>query len=190
MNFELNERCSWRTESLSYKKHFTFVALGFAQLAKRFAIKVKGTTANVDVDGDTPLLWVLRDKFGLTGTKFGCGIAVCAACTVFLDGKPLRSCSLPISALGSGEITTIEGISGREAASQHLPSEGRSLLDRGVKHSRNADVDAENRAAVAIGPRVQSRNRLADQGKLALIFEARRGIERKLCGVRRELAVG
>jgi isoquinoline 1-oxidoreductase alpha subunit len=116
MNFELNERCSWRTESLSYKKHFTFVALGFAQLAKRFAIKVKGTTANVDVDGDTPLLWVLRDNFGLTGTKFGCGIAVCAACTVFLDGKPLRSCSLPISALGSGEIRTIEGISGREAA--------------------------------------------------------------------------
>jgi isoquinoline 1-oxidoreductase alpha subunit len=86
----------------------------------RFAIKANGTTANVDVEGDTPLLWVLRDNFGLTGTKFGCGIAVCGACTVFLDGKPLRSCSLPISALGSGEITTIEGILGREAAAvQH-----------------------------------------------------------------------
>jgi isoquinoline 1-oxidoreductase subunit alpha len=82
----------------------------------RFTIKVNGTTDSVDVEGDTPLLWVLRDHVGLTGTKFGCGIAVCGACTVFLDGKPLRSCSLPLSALGSGEVTTIEGISGREAA--------------------------------------------------------------------------
>jgi isoquinoline 1-oxidoreductase subunit alpha len=65
---------------------------------------------------DTPLLWVLRDSLGLTGTKFGCGIAMCGACTVFLDGKPLRSCSFPVSALGGCEVTTIEGLSGREAA--------------------------------------------------------------------------
>jgi isoquinoline 1-oxidoreductase alpha subunit len=70
----------------------------------------------VDVLPDTPLLWVIRDTIGLTGTKFGCGIAMCGACTVFLDGKPLRSCSFPVSALGNGEITTIEGLSGREAA--------------------------------------------------------------------------
>ena len=80
-----------------------------------FTIKVNGAQHSVDVDGDTPLLWVLRDTLGLTGTKFGCGIAQCGACTVFLDGKPLRSCSLPVSALGTGEITTIEAVSGREA---------------------------------------------------------------------------
>lgn len=80
-----------------------------------FTIKINGTQHSVDVDGDTPLLWVLRDTLGLTGTKFGCGIAQCGACTVFLDGKPLRSCSLPVSALGTGEITTIEAVSGREA---------------------------------------------------------------------------
>jgi isoquinoline 1-oxidoreductase alpha subunit len=81
-----------------------------------FQVKVNGQSHNVDVDGDTPLLWVLRDTIGLTGTKFGCGVAQCGACTVFLDGKPLRSCVLPMSALGTGEVTTIEGLSGREAA--------------------------------------------------------------------------
>jgi isoquinoline 1-oxidoreductase alpha subunit len=80
-----------------------------------FTLKVNGKEHTVDVDGDTPLLWVLRDSLGLTGTKFGCGIAQCGACTVFLDSKPLRSCSLPVSALGSREVTTIEGLSGREA---------------------------------------------------------------------------
>jgi isoquinoline 1-oxidoreductase alpha subunit len=70
----------------------------------------------VDVDADTPLLWVLRDSIGLTGTKFGCGVAQCGACTVFIDGRPLRSCSLPVSAVGSADVTTIEGVSGREAA--------------------------------------------------------------------------
>ena len=80
-----------------------------------FTIKVNGAMRRVDVDGDTPLLWVLRDALGLTGTKFGCGVAQCGACTVFLNGKPLRSCSLPVEALGNGEVTTIEGVSGREA---------------------------------------------------------------------------
>jgi isoquinoline 1-oxidoreductase subunit alpha len=80
-----------------------------------FQLKVNGQARDVDADGDTPLLWVLRDNLGLTGTKFGCGIAQCGACTVFLDGKPLRSCSLPVSAVGGAEITTIEGISGRES---------------------------------------------------------------------------
>ena len=81
-----------------------------------FTIKVNGAQHSVDVDGDTPLLWVLRDTLGLTGTKFGCGIAQCGACTVFLDGKPLRSCALPVAALGDGEVTTIEGVSGTRRA--------------------------------------------------------------------------
>ena len=81
-----------------------------------FQVRVNGQVHAVDVLPDTPLLWVIRDTVGLTGTKFGCGIAMCGACTVFLDGKPLRSCSFPVSALGTGEITTIEGLSGREAA--------------------------------------------------------------------------
>ena len=80
-----------------------------------FTITVNGNAHTVDVDGDTPLLWVLRDAIGLTGSKFGCGIAQCGACTVFLDGRPLRSCSLPVSAIGAAQETTIEGLSGREA---------------------------------------------------------------------------
>ena len=80
-----------------------------------YDINVNGRIHNVDVEPDTPLLWALRDSIGLTGTKFGCGIAQCGACTVFLDGRPLRSCSLPISAIGTGQVTTIEGLSGREA---------------------------------------------------------------------------
>jgi isoquinoline 1-oxidoreductase alpha subunit len=79
-----------------------------------YTIRVNGRTHTVDVDGDTPLLWVLRDTLGLTGTKYGCGVAQCGACTVLRDGKPLRSCTLPVSAL-SGEVTTIEGVAGREA---------------------------------------------------------------------------
>jgi isoquinoline 1-oxidoreductase subunit alpha len=80
-----------------------------------FQVKVNGRVHGVDVLPDTPLLWVIRDTIGLTGTKFGCGIAQCGACTVFLNGKPLRSCVFPVSALGDGEVTTIEGVSGRTA---------------------------------------------------------------------------
>jgi isoquinoline 1-oxidoreductase alpha subunit len=81
---------------------------------EEFRIKVNGQSHSVDVLPDTPVLWVLRDNLDLTGTKFGCGIAQCGACTVFLDGQPLRSCSLAVSGLGNGEITTIEGLAGRE----------------------------------------------------------------------------
>lgn len=79
------------------------------------AINVNGTTHRVDVDDDTPLLWVLRDNLGLTGTKFGCGVAQCGACTVYMDGKPLRSCSMPVSGIGEAKITTIDALSGKEA---------------------------------------------------------------------------
>jgi isoquinoline 1-oxidoreductase subunit alpha len=79
------------------------------------SIKVNGTQHSIDVDEETPLLWVLRDTLGLTGTKYGCGVAQCGACTVFLNGKPLRACALPVSAVGEGEVTTIEGVSGPAA---------------------------------------------------------------------------
>jgi isoquinoline 1-oxidoreductase subunit alpha len=75
-----------------------------------FSIKVNGHTHTVDVDGGTPLLWVLRDVLGLTGTKYGCGIAQCGACTVHIDGDPVRSCLLSVGSIGEREITTIEGI--------------------------------------------------------------------------------
>jgi|SRR5215472_13416262 len=75
-----------------------------------FCINVNGMKHTVDVDGDMPLLWVLRDVLGMTGTKFGCGIARCGACTVLIDGTPTRSCIKPVSELGTAVVTTIEVI--------------------------------------------------------------------------------
>ncbi len=74
-------------------------------------LQVNGQAHEVDVDPDMPLLWVLRDTLGMMGTKFGCGIAQCGACTVQVDGAAMRSCSVPVSAVGDGKITTIEGLS-------------------------------------------------------------------------------
>ncbi len=74
-------------------------------------LKINGQAHTVDADDDTPLLWVLRDHIGLTGTKYGCGIAQCGACTVHLDGVAARSCQIPLSAIAGAEITTIEGLS-------------------------------------------------------------------------------
>jgi isoquinoline 1-oxidoreductase alpha subunit len=82
-------------------------------------IKVNGVPHSVDVDDDTPMLWVLRDVLGMTGTKFGCGMALCGACTVHLDGKPVRSCITPISAAAGKRITTIEAI-GATAAGKKI----------------------------------------------------------------------
>ncbi len=73
-------------------------------------LTINGTTRNVDVEPDTPLLWVLRDELGLTGTKYGCGIAQCGACTVHVDGEPRRSCSMPVSMAVGTDVTTIEGL--------------------------------------------------------------------------------
>ena len=75
-----------------------------------FTVKVNGDTHSVDVDGDTPLLWVLRDVLGMTGTKFGCGMALCGACTVHLDGSPTRSCITTIDSVADAAVTTIEAI--------------------------------------------------------------------------------
>jgi isoquinoline 1-oxidoreductase alpha subunit len=73
-------------------------------------LNINGEETSIEVEGDMPLLWAIRDFVGLTGTKFGCGIGQCGACTVLIDGKPIRSCTLPVSA-ASGKITTIEGLS-------------------------------------------------------------------------------
>jgi isoquinoline 1-oxidoreductase alpha subunit len=75
-----------------------------------YAINVNGISRSVDVDEDTPVLWVLRDVLGMTGTKFGCGRALCGACTIHLDGQPVRSCVTPIAAVAGKRITTIEAI--------------------------------------------------------------------------------
>ncbi len=75
-----------------------------------YALKVNGRVQSVDVEPDTPLLWVLRDTIGLLGSKFGCGVGLCGACTVHLDGAAVRSCQTPISTVGARSVTTIEGI--------------------------------------------------------------------------------
>ncbi|MFY0688505.1 MAG: (2Fe-2S)-binding protein [Cyclobacteriaceae bacterium] len=76
-----------------------------------YQLKINGKAREVNVDSDTPLLWVLRDDLNLVGTKYGCGIAQCGACTVHVNGVAMRSCSMPISAVGGNEVTTIEGLS-------------------------------------------------------------------------------
>ncbi len=76
-----------------------------------YKLNVNGENKTVEVEADTPLLWVLRDSLEMVGTKYGCGIGMCGACTVHVDGKAKRSCQIPISQLGSGQVTTIEGLS-------------------------------------------------------------------------------
>ena len=81
-------------------------------------LNINGHPSTADVSADTPLLWVLRDVLGMTGTKFGCGIAQCGACTVHLDGQPVRSCLLAVGTIGDRKITTIEGIGATEAGAK------------------------------------------------------------------------
>jgi isoquinoline 1-oxidoreductase alpha subunit len=76
----------------------------------RYTLDINGVTRKVNVDADTPLLWVLRDELGLTGTKFGCGAALCGACTVHIDGVAKRSCVVPVSLVGTAKVRTIEGL--------------------------------------------------------------------------------
>ncbi|SFV28537.1 (2Fe-2S)-binding protein [Hyphomicrobium facile] len=82
------------------------------------SLKINGQPRDVDTSPDTPLLWALRDLLGLTGTKFGCGIAQCGACTVHVDGEAVRSCQLPIGSVGERAITTIEGIGATDAGAK------------------------------------------------------------------------
>ena len=123
-----------------------------------FTIKVNGTTRSVDVDGDTPLLWVLRDVLGMTGTKFGCGAALCGACTVHIDGVATRSCVTPIDSIDKSVVTTIEAIgataSGAKIQKAWLEHEvvqcgycqsgqimSASALLAGNPHPTDADID-------------------------------------------------
>lgn len=78
-------------------------------------ININGTNRDIDADPDMPLLWAIRDMLEMTGTKFGCGLAQCGACTVHLDGQPIRSCQTALGDVGTGRITTIEGVSGKVA---------------------------------------------------------------------------
>lgn len=91
-----------------------------------FSVQVNGGTYKVDVDGDTPLLWVLRDVLGMTGTKFGCGQALCGACTVHVDGVSVRSCATPMESVGESQITTIEAL--------HTVPHGKALQDAWIEH--------------------------------------------------------
>jgi isoquinoline 1-oxidoreductase alpha subunit len=81
-------------------------------------LKINGEAKTFDAPDDMPLLWALRDVLGMTGTKFGCGIAQCGACTVHIDGKPVRSCLLPVSAVGNRAVTTIEGVGASAAGAK------------------------------------------------------------------------
>jgi isoquinoline 1-oxidoreductase subunit alpha len=79
-------------------------------MSSKMSLSINGQSHQVDVEPDTPLLWVLRDELYLNGTKFSCGIGLCGACTVLIDGKPVRSCQLPVSAVGNQRVQTIEGL--------------------------------------------------------------------------------
>ena len=83
-----------------------------------FTFRINGQVHRADVDGDTPLLWVLRDVLGMTGTKFGCGVALCGACTVHIDGTPARSCITTIESVSTSEITTIEAVGATAAGAK------------------------------------------------------------------------
>jgi isoquinoline 1-oxidoreductase alpha subunit len=95
---------------------------------RMISLSINGQSHNADVEDSTPLLWVLRDTIGMTGTKYGCGIAQCGACTVHIDGVAMRSCSIPVSAVAGKQITTIEGI----AAGGKLSAVQQAWLDNDV----------------------------------------------------------
>ena len=77
--------------------------------------KLNGKSVDLDVETDMPLLWAIRNEVGLTGTKYGCGVAQCGACTVLLDGEPVRACSIPVAVVSGRKVTTIEGLGGKSA---------------------------------------------------------------------------
>src|SRR4051812_43880878 len=93
------------------------------------SLRINGKTVEVEAELDTPLLWVIRDHVGLTGTKFGCGAALCGACTVHVDGQPTRSCVTPVEAVAGSEITTIESLEGSDNKVAHAVQAAWQKLD-------------------------------------------------------------
>jgi isoquinoline 1-oxidoreductase subunit alpha len=93
------------------------------------SMTVNGRAVTVDTDPDTPLLWVLRENLKLTGTKFGCGVAACGACTVHVDGQPVRSCSLPLSAAAGADVVTIEGLAATTGSAADLHPVQKAWID-------------------------------------------------------------
>ena len=125
-------------------------------------LNINGAAVSVDADSSTPLLWVLRDSVGMTGTKFGCGVAACGACTIHLDGQPVRSCVTPVSAAAGKKITTIEGIGGdrvgkavqdawiaRDVAQCGYCQSGQIMSATGLLRGNRTPSDAEIDAAMA-----------------------------------------
>ena len=101
----------------------------------KFTLNVNGQTREVDAEPGTPLLWVIRDELELTGTKFGCGVAACGACTVHYNGTPIRSCSFPMDAAAGNQITTIEGLSGKVAEAVQAAWRERDVVQCGYCQS-------------------------------------------------------
>ena len=134
---------------LSQKSGYDRNEVATREIAMTIRLKVNGVDHALDVEPDAPLLWVIRDELGLTGTKFGCGIASCGACTVHVNGEATRSCVTPVSAVEGAEITTIEGVSANG------PTAGAAGLDRSsgaamrllpVRHDHGRDGAAENQS--------------------------------------------
>src|SRR6516165_7280112 len=111
-------------------------------------LNVNGKTHQVDVDPNTPLLWVLRDTIGLTGTKYGCGIAQCGACTVHVDGIAMRSCSVPLSAVAGRQITTIEGLAQNAALLKDKPKPSDADIDANITNICRCGTFQQVRAAI------------------------------------------
>ncbi len=101
----------------------------------KFTLNVNGQTREVDAEPGTPLLWVIRDELELTGTKFGCGVAACGACTVHYNGTPIRSCSFPVDAAAGNQITTIEGLNGKVAEAVQAAWRERDVVQCGYCQS-------------------------------------------------------
>jgi isoquinoline 1-oxidoreductase alpha subunit len=124
-------------------------------------VKINGKTLAVDVDPETPLLWVIRDELNMTGTKYGCGKALCGACTVHIDGAPVRSCSFPVSAAAGKEVTTIEGLNDKAAeavqkawVAHHVPQcgycqSGQVMSAVALLREKKAPTDADIDGAMA-----------------------------------------
>ena len=122
------------------------------------SLKINGSQHDVDVDADMPLLWAIRDVLNMTGTKFGCGIAQCGACTVHLDGQPVRSCQTQVGDAAGHEITTIEGVNGKVAHAVQAAWQDLDVLTQTPKPS-DADIESAmdgNVCRCATYPRIRA----------------------------------